>query len=315
MLTKEQLEERRGYIGASDAAAVLGLSRWTTPLEVWAEKTGAIQAEDISGKLHIEVGNELEDLVCRLFTKRTGKTVRRVNETQDHPNYSFIKSNIDRRIVGSDEILEAKTCSGWKAKEWDGEDIPAEYIIQCQHQLAVTGKQRAWIAVLIGGNQDFLYKPIDRDNGLIKDIIEREADFWTKYVEPRVMPQTVTAGDSDILLKLFPDADESAAVNLGADADELAQEVKEMQGEVKELDDLIEQRKNQLRLMLGANAAGVTDRYKVTWRPQTTERLDLARFKQEKPDVYKSYLKESSSRVLRVSPIKNKTEKEKPANV
>jgi putative phage-type endonuclease len=310
MLTKEQLEERRGYIGASDAAAVLGLSRWTTPLEVWAEKTGAIQAEDISGKLHIEVGNELEDLVCRLFTKRTGKTVRRVNETQDHPNYSFIKSNIDRRIVGSDEILEAKTCSGWKAKEWDGEDIPAEYIIQCQHQLAVTGKQRAWIAVLIGGNQDFLYKPIDRDNGLIKDIIEREADFWTKYVEPRVMPQTVTAGDSDILLKLFPDADESAAVNLGADADELAQEVKEMQGEVKELDDLIEQRKNQLRLMLGANAAGVTDRYKVTWRPQTTERLDLARFKQEKPDVYKSYLKESSSRVLRVSPIKNKTEKE-----
>ncbi len=127
MLTPEQVSERTAYLGGSDAAAVLGLSRWSSPLTVWAIKTGQIVSEDKSDQLAIQVGNELEDAVCRLFTKRTGKKVARVNETIFHPKHPFLGANIDRRIVGEDSVLEAKTASGWKAKEWTGEDIPIEY--------------------------------------------------------------------------------------------------------------------------------------------------------------------------------------------
>jgi len=178
-LTQEQLLERQNYIGASDAAGVLGLSRWRTPIEVWAEKTGQVPQEDKSGILAIEVGVELEDLVAKLFTKRTGLKVRRANETRFHKTHPFLACNLDRLIEGTDEILECKTASGWKAKEWEGEEIPQEYVIQVLFQLAVTGKKRGHIACLIGGNADFRYKVVERDEVAIKQIVEKCAAFWT----------------------------------------------------------------------------------------------------------------------------------------
>ena len=134
------IEKRKEYIGGSDCAGVLGLSRWTTPLKIWAVKTGQIVPEDISQKIAVKLGNKLEQTVCELFTEQTGLKVRRVNETLFHKDYNFIGANIDRKIEGQDVILEAKTCSAFKAKEWGEDEIPAEYLLQCYHYLAVRFK-------------------------------------------------------------------------------------------------------------------------------------------------------------------------------
>ena len=45
------LEARSNYIGGSDASAVIGLNPYKTNLELWQEKNGLVQPEDISGKL------------------------------------------------------------------------------------------------------------------------------------------------------------------------------------------------------------------------------------------------------------------------
>jgi putative phage-type endonuclease len=290
MITEEQRLERMTYLGASDAAAVLGLSRWQTPLGLWAEKTGQLPPNQ-NQSLAMEVGNELEELVCKLFTKRANRPVRRVNETQVHPNYSFIRANIDRRIIGEDAILEAKTCSGWKAKEWDGDDIPQEYLIQVQHQLAVTGKERGYIAVLIGGNQDFRWKEVPRDNELIKEIIQREAEFWTKYVEPKVMPMTVTADDAETLEALFPAGNPDSAIVLPNDVNITVDGIRLLQEEVAERQAAIDANKNRLRLLLGDNALGTTDRFRCSWKLQKKAAFTV---------------KASESRVLRISEIKKK---------
>ena len=105
MLTAEKLAERNTYIGASEAAAVLGLSRWETPLSVWARKTGLVPVQNKSGMLAIEVGDELENAVCNLFARRTRKVVARVNETIRHKAWPFIAANLDRRVVGEDAVL------------------------------------------------------------------------------------------------------------------------------------------------------------------------------------------------------------------
>ena len=304
MITESQRAERLKYIGSSDAAAVLGLSRWSTPLEIWALKTGQIQSEDISDRLAIEVGNELEDLVAKLFTKRTGKQVRRVNETFYHSNYSFLAANIDRRVVGEDTILEAKTCSGWKAKEWTGEAIPQEYLIQVMHQLAVTGKERAYVAVLIGGNQDFVYKLVERDEKLISDMVRKESEFWVKYVEPKVMPTIVTKNDGGVLYKLFPDGIEGQEVNLGDDANAVIESLEAMGADLANMEGTIEQQRNVLKLMLGNNENGNTGRYKVTWKNQNTARLDIAKLKEEAPEVVARFTKTTPSRVLRFRKLK-----------
>lgn len=310
MLTAEQVAERTKYIGASDAAAVLGLSRWKTPLQVWAEKTGAVAPEDLSDKLPIEVGNELEELVAKLYAKRTGKKVARVNETQFHPNYPFIAANLDRRIVGEKAILECKTASAWKAKEWEGEDVPQEYVIQALHQLGVTGADRCDVAVLIGGNQDFRIKSVYRDEAAIGEIFHKEADFWTRFVEPKVMPQTVTADDSGILGKLFPNGQEVEAVDLGQTAAEIAAGIAALESQKDAIEAAIEKEKNGLRLALGTNAVGVAGSYRVTWKNQETTRLDVGAVKENHPELWTKYATTKKGRVFRITEIKqNKGDK------
>ena len=159
------LEERKSYIGGSDIAAVMGMSRWKTPLQLWAEKTGKVEQPDLSNVEAVEMGSELEETVARMFTKRTGKKVRRAPKdyTYKHSSkgggvdidaeFSFIRCQVDRLVEGTDELLECKTASAWKEKEWEDEEIPAEYILQVNWQLGITGRSIGHIAVLIGGQK------------------------------------------------------------------------------------------------------------------------------------------------------------------
>lgn len=304
MLTAEAVAERTQYIGGSDAAKVLGLSRWGTPLSVWAEKTGQV-VEEKSDKLALEVGNELEDLVCRLFEKRTGKRVHRVNETIVHPEYPFIRGSIDRRVVGEDAILEAKTASAWKVREWEGEEIPREYIIQVMHYLAITGKQRAYIACLIGGNQKFVWKTVERDEAMIAEIISREVSFWREFVATKTMPMQIQAGDSGILYEMFPrESGDAGAVKLGDDADELIAKIAANKESIKKLEEDQAAYENTLKAMLKDSAVGETASARVTWKSQTTVRLDTKALKESEPETFKKYAKASESRVLRITPIK-----------
>lgn len=303
-LTKEQIKERFGYIGGSDAAAVLGLSRWKTPLEVWAEKTGQVEPKDLSDSIPIEVGNELEDLVCKMWTKRTGKALRRVNETLVHPNYPYIRGRIDRRVVGEDTIFEAKTASAWKAKEWEGEEIPQEYIIQCQHYMAITGAAKCEIAVLIGGNAAFVYKTIPRDAKIIAELVHREAEFWVKYVEPKVMPMIVTKNDSDILFELFPEGDDGEPVQLDDTANALIEGWEAMKQDLMNIKGQVDRQGNEIRALLKDKTVGVTDKYRVSWKNQITRRLDTDKLKDEQPEIVEKYSKVSKSRVLRIAALK-----------
>jgi putative phage-type endonuclease len=300
MLTQEQIAERTKYIGGSDAAAVLGLSRWSTPLRVWAEKTGQLPIEDKSDVLAIEVGNELEDAVCRLFTKKTGKQVHRVTDTVYHKQHPFLATNLDRRIVGEDAFLEAKTASAWKAKEWAGEDIPREYLIQVMHGLAVTGKQRAYLACLIGGNQKFAMKIVERDDALIQDIIKREVSFWERFVVPKVMPTTIMSGDAETLYGLFPKEDEGKEIELNDEANVLIESITALKADNINLEKQIERSENELRAMLKNAELGKTGLWTVTWKAQVRKTLDAARLREERPEVAAKYEKETSSRVLRI---------------
>jgi len=307
MITEEQRKKRKESIGSSDAAAILGLSRWKTPLEVWSEKTGAVEPEDISDKLPIIIGNELEDVVAKLFTLKTGKKVHRVNETVYDKEFPFLAVNLDRRVVGEDAVLEAKTCGAWAAKEWSGEeDIPQEVIVQVLFQLMVTGKQRGYAAVLIGGNQDFRWRVVERDEKVIRQIRVKCVEFWQKYIVPRVMPQVVTKDDAPVLYRLFPHGQEVAAIELGEEVNRLADSIKGLQADEKVLKGVIEKEKNMIKAIMGENAAGMSDRFKITWKNQTTLRLDQKELKDKEPDIYSQYATPSQSRVLRIAAIKPK---------
>jgi len=303
-LTAEQLKERTSYIGASDAAAVLGLSRYKTPIELWGEKTGIVPAEDISEKLPVICGNALEDLVADLFTKKTGKKVHRVKQTIYHEKFPFIACNLDRRVVGEDALLECKTANQFKMKEWEeGSELPQEYVVQVLHQLAVTGKAYGYLACLIG-NTNFEWRRIERDDVLMDQIIAKEVAFWNGFVEPKVMPTKATARDGDVLHSIFGEGKEEPTVALSDEANKLCESLEALKLDRDALEAVIAQETNTLKVMLGENSCGVTDKYRVTWREQETARVDGKKLKAENPSVYEQFTKVSKSRVLRTAPIK-----------
>ena len=292
-------ETRRSFIGGSDAAAILGLSRWRTPLQVWAEKTGQIQPEDISEKLNVKLGVRLEDTVAELFCEATGFKVRRVNETMFHEKYDFLAANIDRRVVGDDSILECKTTSAWNAKQWEGEEIPQEYIIQVLHYLAVTGYSKAYISVLIG-NQDFKWKEIRRDEKTINAIVEQEVKFWNEFIVPVVMPTRIMANDSETLFNLFPVEEPNKIISLTDDIQKVVENRAALLQDMSSIETQLDTASNIIKAFLGENEGADSALWKITWKNQNTTRVDLKALKEKHPDIFTECSKVSASRVLRI---------------
>jgi len=257
------LTDRHTYIGASDAAAILGLSRWRTPLEVWAEKTQTVPRTE-EENIPAEIGNELEDYVARKWSQRTGKKVHRVNEAFAHKKFPFIKAHIDRKVEGENSILQCKTCSAYKYAEWEGEEMPLDYIIQEYVELACSGYDRAYIYVLIGNNK-FEERVIERDDKAMNDIIEKLGRFWIVFVAPKVMPQTVTYKDGEILQGIYPEAKEDSAISLSDEVNAIIESIEGMKRDRDALEKQIDKEQNGLKLMLKDADTGTTGLWKLRW--------------------------------------------------
>jgi putative phage-type endonuclease len=301
MFTKEQLKERMGFIGASEAAGALGLSRFTSVLSLWAEKTGQTEPSE-EETLPQWVGTEIEEIIAKRFTLETGKKVHRVNDTIIHKDYPFLACHIDRKVDGEDAILQCKSASAYKAKEWDNDEIPTEYVIQEYHELACTGYKKAYIACLIG-NHKFVIKEVFYDKKVIDSMIAKEVAFWNSFVIPKVMPMQISCKDDDTLLQLFPEAQDTE-IELGDGADRVIEGLESMTADFNSLKGQIEQQKNTLKALLQDNSIGRTAKYLVTWKNRKTSKLDTKLLKEEEPKTYEKYLNSGTTRVLLYNTIK-----------
>lgn len=260
------VDDRAEFIGGSDIAAILGISRWKTPLAVWADKTGQV-AKDESENLHQKLGKRLEEVVAELFTDKTGLRVQRANERRVHPKYPHFRAQIDRLVVGADELVECKTASVWMAKDWKGEEMPQEYIAQVMWQLAISGRKRGHLAVLIG-NQDFQVKTIDRDPVLISEMLKRANAFWEEFIIPKVMPMQISAADADTLYALFPNAEPDSQIDLGDKGALLVENRNALIQDRLDIERQIELMENELKAMLQTKESGQAGKWKVVWKNQ-----------------------------------------------
>lgn len=302
MTHQEWLRERTKGIGGSDASVVLGLNKYKTPFELWLEKTGQVNVEESGGEAAY-FGTLLEDLVAKEFEKRTGKNVRRNNFILHHPEHDFIIANIDRKVVGEKALLECKTASAYLADEWEGNEIPAQYLVQVQHYMGVTGYEKAYVAVLIGG-QRFIWKEVERDDELIDMIFKAEIDFWNNHVLANVPPPLDGSSAAEQYLKeRYKETDPDKVVNLAFDYKEKLEHYFEIKDEIKRLQEMIKKVENELKNELKDAEIGITKGYQVTWKPITQNRVDSKLLKQKYPDVYKDVIKQSKYRRFSVKEI------------
>jgi putative phage-type endonuclease len=183
--------ERLTGIGGSDIAAIVGMHK-RTAFDVWLEKTGQVEPEDLSDIEEVEWGNLHEDTVARKYARVTNRRVRRVNQMLRHPELEFAIAHPDRLIIGEPGGLEIKTAGYWvgQTDAWGEiwtDQVPYGYNVQCQWYMGVTGRPWWDLAALIGGNR---FKPyhLERDEELIAALFTRAAEFWYDYVLPKKIP-------------------------------------------------------------------------------------------------------------------------------
>ena len=291
MERNEWREWRRRGIGGSDAAAVAGLSRWRSPVQVWLEKTGQIEHVEDSEAMYW--GRILEDVVAKEFVERTGKKVRRRHAILQHPSYPFMIANVDRMVVGEDAGLECKTAGAWGRDEWANDAIPEEHVIQCQHYMAVTGLTRWYIAVLIGG-QHFLWQAIERDEEIVGYLIQIEKDFW-RLVETNVPPAMDGTDSSTQALKILYPESQGSVIELPQEADGLISEREAVKATISTYETQLARIENQLKAMLGDAEAGVIGNKVVSWKTIVSKRIEPKQIREHYPEIYEECSKEALS--------------------
>ncbi len=289
------LDVRRSGIGSSDAAAAVGLNPYKSQLELWMEKTGRgaalpqVDPNDESSPMYW--GTLLEPIVAAHYTKRTGNRVRRVNAVLQHPTNPWMLANLDREVMGSADvaILECKTAGINGARLWK-EGVPDYVHLQVMHQLAVTGKQAADVAVLICG-QDLQIIRIQRDEEQIQQLIRLERAFW-EYVEKDIQPPADGSDSADLALRCLYPRDTGEVLDLsqetelaGAFSDLLA--VRQKLADVTELESQLKQRIQQ---RMGDASRAVFECGEVSWkRSKDSVTLDTARLLKEQPELLTAY--------------------------
>ena len=246
--------DRRHYLGASDAAAVLGLSPWATAFDVWAGKTG--RTPPMVPTLATRRGHALERLIADLWEEGMGVAalVEPAGPTLMHPQLPHVAASPDWNAVDHSGfgLIECKDVGQYVARDW-AEGAPKHVVVQAHVQLAVTGREWCDIAAMISGRQDLYVQRVHRDP-LGDRICEALEVWWQRYIEADTPPALV--GRPEYITRglgvLYPDGagatvarPEDCAVVLG---------LGRLKALAKELKDEIAEAENVLRDRIGDSA-------------------------------------------------------------
>lgn len=182
---------RRDGVTATEAAAIVGESKWGTAMTVYRDKKNP---PDYSEKSAVqEWGSRIEELLRQKFA-------------ENHKDFHVVqgdcweddwrKASLDGEITdsqGNKYILECKT--GRNASDWDNDSVPRGYYAQVQWQMLVTGMRRVYFAVLINGFEYF-ERVVEFNEAYANDMLAKCSKFWDDY-QAGIMPER-TLGKEDI---------------------------------------------------------------------------------------------------------------------
>ena len=287
----EWLEVRKKGIGSSDAAAAVGLSPYKSQLELWMEKTGRSPGFQPSGEDDPTYwGTLLEPYVAAVYAQRTGRKVRKVNAVLQHPTFNFMLANLDREVAGCADvqILECKTAGEFGSRLWrDG--VPEYVQLQVQHQLAVTGKQAADVAVLLCGQKLEIHR-IERDDEVIARLVLLEADFWESVINNTPPKADGSESAARALRGLYPGASSTVDLSENNELSTRFAELLALRGELDEKEGRAELLKQALQEAMGDASRAIFNGGEVTFkRSKDGTSVDTKRLAADHPDVVARY--------------------------
>ncbi|MCM1236939.1 MAG: YqaJ viral recombinase family protein [Ruminococcus flavefaciens] len=297
---EEWLKYRTQGIGGSDVSIIAGINPFKSVHELWREKTGQAEPEQTDSEF-AHFGTLLEPVVRKEFMARTGIKVRQKHMLLQSEEYPFMFADLDGVIHENGElaVFEAKTASAYKQEIWE-EGVPAPYILQVQHYMAVTGAERAYVAALVGGNH-FFHHVVERDGEMIGKIIAMEMHFWETYVVGGAEPVPDGSEATTAYFNSRFSETNGEIIELPEEALSVCDEYEKLSQQLKELEKAKNAAGNRLKSYLKEAEAGTVGGRKVTWKQISKSTVDTKRLKTEEPEVYSSFLTQSSYRRLSVA--------------
>ena len=298
LINHDFTQDRTKYIGGSDIGAILGLSKFRTPLEVWMEKTGKETKQ--SDSLPLRFGSFAEEFVASEYARATGFALLHDESIYIHPTHPFMSAHIDRFVLGdaigngmgntASRLLECKTANPFSRGDWGepGTDqVPMSYLCQCIWYMAITGIEQCDLAVLFG-NSDFRIYEIVRDLELEVLVIEKAQHFWHEYVLKDVPPPAQTETDYQVL---FKKSDPSKTVEANPKTVKLIQQLQFLGKQSGDVDtQIMEIKQHIMNEMKEAEVLSYQGNMIATWKaPKPSFRLDSKRLEAEEKEVFERF--------------------------
>ena len=301
-------EIRKTGIGGSDAAAIMGLSKFTSPLDVYLEKTGDLEPED--DKPALERGRDLEDLVAEKVAKQTGMQLTYNPILIAHPDRPYMIGHVDRFIPGQTRwspdnpadpaILEIKTAA-FRTDEW-GEpgtsDVPVYYATQVVHYMALAGVTHAYLAVMFVLAWDLQIFHFERDLAVEQGLMDAESYFWQENVQKQIPPSPQTLRD---LKRLYP-VSQGGFVDAEEETIKQIERLREVKDQLKKLDAEEEELSLQVKIAFAdkSELLGPDGQSLATYNSQKQTTFDRKGLTVAYPEIAHQFTKEGTNRVLRL---------------
>ena len=286
--------DRSKYIGGSDIGAILGLSRFKTPLEVWMEKTG--KETKRADSLPLRFGSFAEEFVASEYSRATGFELLHDESIYLHPEHSYMSAHIDRFVLGDEDglppsrILECKTANPFSSGDWGeagSDQVPMSYLCQSIWYMAITGIDKTDLAVLFG-NSDFRIYEIARDQGLEELVIAKATIFWNEHVLKDIPPPVQSEADCHTL---FSKGDPSKSIEAKQEILDLTKRLQLLNREIDVWEEEISSIKQTIMSQMGeAELLTYEGRTLASWKaPKPSFRLDSKALELNHPEIASNY--------------------------
>lgn len=259
MLTPEQVALRATGIGASEIAAIVGLSPYATAMDVWLQKIGAVEGKPDTP--YMAWGRKLESVIAEQYAATCGVELLE-STTLRHPEHEWMLATPDRILADRSKLVEIKNVSAARSGEW-GEpgmsEVPERYYLQVLWQMAVTGIDRADVAALVGGNDFRIYR-VARDLRMEAWLIEIGRQFWFDHV---VAEEAPPADDQETIaryLSIRYPRDSGQTVEATPEIEIWIDRLREAREAIEEAEALRLEAENRIKAYMG-DAATLVSRY------------------------------------------------------
>jgi putative phage-type endonuclease len=287
------LLDRKLGIGGSDIAPIMGLSPYSTPLDVYRDKMNpAVIYEEESEDL--KRGARVEKYILQEYCEVNNCSLEINLAPVIDLKYPFMRGNVDAKVVGENVIIEAKSTKCPIAK-WE-EGIPEYYRTQVAYYAMLTNAERVDVPVLFS-NWQYACFTYWRDYEYEARIRQAVIDFWNNHIVAGIPPAPSNPAE---LQEVYPKLETAKTIKADSDIREKINIWQEAAIKRRELEKQEEKLKIEIQNYMGD--AGILDVgfCKVTLKERTMSRFDAGALKEAMPELYREYSNDNTYRILQI---------------